>query len=200
MRVVGNKLITRRNRPDMVNFLLEYENGDPFVILSGWDNPYLVMTITSSRYAQEGRYMKSWWVPLKDEDYVKVEETTIEEVLGDELGEPIQSPADDMNKNRKRFVKTGPKSFWYSDMVSSSEGPVADWISINPAVYIKIAFTPQDTAEWIEQDYRWDCSIMAGTLTNAGQGEPALRDFIAVKSLVEDAEMEVLSDSMGGLR
>jgi hypothetical protein len=197
MRIVGNKLIARRNRNATLNFVLEYENGNPFVILSGWDNPYFVMTITSSRYAQEGRYMKSWWVSL--EDQVKVEETTIEEVLGDELGVPDIDPADPMNANRKRFVKTGPKSFWYSDMVPSSEGPVADWISFNPTP-INIVFTVQDTSEWIEQNYRWDCSIMVGTPTNAGQGKPPLKDFIVVKSLVEDAEMEVSSDSMGGLK
>lgn len=193
MRIVGNKLITRRNRNATLNFVLEYENGNPFVILSGWDNPYFVMTIASSRYTQEGRYMKSWWVPL--EDQVKVEETTIEEVPGDEFGIPDTDPADPMNAKRKRFVKTGPKSFWYSDEVDD----VATWIAFNP-VPINIPFMLQDTAEWIEQDYRWDCSIMVGTPTNAGQGKPALTDFIVVKSLVEDAEMEVLSDSMGGLR
>lgn len=194
MRVIGNKLVTRRNREATLNFVLEYENGDPVVISSGWDHPYFVMTIASSRYKQEGRYIKSWWVSL--EDQVKVEETgPIEEVIGDELGEPIIDPADPMNANRKRFVKTGPKQFFYSDMVND----IATWISFNP-VPITVTFTLQDTSEWIEQDYRWDCSIMVGTPTNAGQGHPALTDFIVVKSLVEDAEMEVTSDSMGGLR
>ena len=194
MRIVGNKLIARRNRGDTITFRLEYENGDPFVIASGWDNPHFVMTIASSRYSQEQRYIKSWWLSLTTENFIRVEQTDIyldTTINPEDPDKPSLDPANWAFTRIVRVIYQGINYFWYSNG--------EDWIPYD-APTIRIVFTVQDASEWIEQNYRWDCSIMAGTLTNEGQGKPPLKDFIVVKSLVEDAEMEVSSDSMGGLK
>jgi len=188
MKIIGNKLVARRNRDATLTFRLEYENGDPFVISSEWDNPYFVMTIVSSRYSQEHRYFKSWWISLVDE--IRVKETNVQEVEGGVDDVPALDPTV-TGEAYLRIVKTGTSFFWYSDGTQ--------WVPYE-APQIVVTFTLQDTSEWIEQNYRWDCSILTGTLTDAGQGNPPLVDFVVVKSLVEDAEMEVSSDSMGGLR
>ena len=198
MRIVGNKLIARRNRGDTITFRLEYENGDPFVIASGWDNPHFVMTIASSRYSQEQRYIKSWWVNLDDRRKFYNTEILLS-IEADEYYKPGLPPSNFVGVN-SQVVKTivnGVSYYWYAGLPENSE--THEWLEYEP-LQISIPFTVQDASEWIEQNYRWDCSIMAGTLTNEGQGKPPLKDFIVVKSLVEDAEMEVSSDSMGGLK
>lgn len=194
MRIVGNKLIARRNRGDTITFRLEYENGEPFVIASGWDNPHFVMTIASSRYSQEQRYIKSWWVSLTTENFIRLEQTDIyldTTINPEDPDRPSLDPTEWTFIQIVKVIYNNISYYWYSDGEA--------WIPY-VAPLITITFTVQNTSEWIEQNYRWDCSIMAGTLTEEGQGKPPLKDFIVVKSLVEDAEMEVSSDSMGGLK
>ena len=151
------------------------------------------MTIASSRYSQEQRYIKSWWVNLDDRR--KFYNTEI--FLSIEAGEyykPELLPSKFVGVN-SQVVKTivnGVSYYWYAELTENFE--TYEWLEYEP-LQISIPFTAQDASEWIEQNYRWDCSIMVGTPTNAGQGKPPLKDFIVVKSLVEDAEMEVSSDS-----
>ena len=197
MRIIGNKLITRRNRGDTVNFALRYENGEPLIMYYLWDNPHFVMTIASSRYTQEQRYIKSWWVNLDDRRKFYNTEILLS-IDADEYYKPELDPSEFVGVN-SQVVKTivnGVSYYWYAGLPENSE--IYEWLEYKP-LPISITFTVQNASEWIEQNYRWDCSIVVGTLTEEGQGKPPLKDFIVVKSLVEDAEMEVSSDSMGGL-
>lgn len=194
MRVVGTRLVARRNRGGTLTFVLEHVNGKPFVISSEWDNPHFVMTIASSRYDQAKRYVKSWWVNLSNYPNVKNTEITFT-VPGDD-GKPDVDATDYVTEMDygTGVVTTAEGIYWYTKKVNEAY----EWAHYNPPTIV-VTFTVQDAEEWLEHTYKWDCSIFVGTLTGKGQGYPPLENIVVVKSLIEDAEMLVGSDSLGGL-
>ena len=192
MRVVGTRLVARRNRGGTLTFVLEHVNGKPFVIPSEWDNPHFVMTIASSRYDQAERYVKSWWVNLSA--YPNVKNTEITETLPGDDDKPDVGANAYVTDFGTSVVTTAEGIYWYTKKV----GETYEWVQYNPPTIV-VTFTVQDAEQWLEHTYKWDCSIFVGTPTNLEQGYPPLKNIVVVKSLIEDAEMLVGSDSLGGL-
>lgn len=64
MKILGDDVYIQRGENWSLDFDITNEAGEPYMMLKEWQNPYLVITITAARYAQEGDYRHSWWLDL----------------------------------------------------------------------------------------------------------------------------------------
>ena len=51
-----------------LDMLVEYPNGNPYIISSQLINPYILFTIASSQYDQNDRYIMRHWLDTRNED------------------------------------------------------------------------------------------------------------------------------------
>lgn len=64
MKILGDDVYIQRGENWSLDFDITNEAGEPFMMLKEWQNPFLVITVTAARYAQEGDYRHSWWLDL----------------------------------------------------------------------------------------------------------------------------------------
>lgn len=64
MKILGDDVYIQRGENWSLDFDITNEAGEPYMMLKEWQNPYLVITVTAARYAQEGDYRHSWWLDL----------------------------------------------------------------------------------------------------------------------------------------
>lgn len=64
MKILGDDVYIQRGENWSLDFDITNEAGEPFMMLKEWKNPFLVITVTAARYAQEGDYRHSWWLDL----------------------------------------------------------------------------------------------------------------------------------------
>lgn len=64
MRKVGNDIYIQRGETWSLDFQVENNRGDPYMILKEWKHPYLAITVTAARYAQKGDFRRTWWLDL----------------------------------------------------------------------------------------------------------------------------------------
>ena len=64
MKILGDDVYIQRGENWSLDFDITNEAGEPYMMLKEWKNPFLVITVTAARYAQEGDYRHSWWLDL----------------------------------------------------------------------------------------------------------------------------------------
>ena len=66
MQLKGNEMTVTRGETFTIDRTIVNRDGSPFVISSEWNNPYILITVSSSSYNQENRYVLNVWLSLKD--------------------------------------------------------------------------------------------------------------------------------------
>lgn len=64
MKSYNNELIIHRGETFTIDKTIQNKDGSPYIISSELENPFFVITVTSTRYQQEGRYMHVKWLDL----------------------------------------------------------------------------------------------------------------------------------------
>ena len=64
MRKVGNDIYIQRGETWSLDFQVENNRGDPYMLLKEWKHPYLAITVTAARYTQKGDFRRTWWLDL----------------------------------------------------------------------------------------------------------------------------------------
>lgn len=150
MRVYNNEISVHRNETFTFDKLIVARDDAPYVVSSSWDNPYILLTISSARYEQENRYLANWWLSL---DSLPRFETTKPYLLtnftnglptGHDAYTAVYYTVDtDGNKTYKRY-----------DPISFSFVPYE--------LRIVKAFTQLETKNWVEQNYVYSLHLVAG--------------------------------------
>lgn len=70
MKVIGNEIYIQRGEKFSFDFAVKDEKGNPLVPSMQWQNPYLLITISSALYSQKGVSRESYWLDL-DRGYVE---------------------------------------------------------------------------------------------------------------------------------
>lgn len=65
MKILGTEVHVQRGERFSLDFTVMNTKGHPFVVLKNWQNPYLVITVSSSLYKQNGDYKENHWLDLK---------------------------------------------------------------------------------------------------------------------------------------
>ena len=66
MQVHNNEITVYRNESFTMNKVIKNRDGSPYIISNELNNPYFLITVSSSLYQEEGRYVYNKWLNLKD--------------------------------------------------------------------------------------------------------------------------------------
>lgn len=152
MKVLGKSIIVRRGETFVLSRKVFKDDGrTPFVLPLSIQNPYLVISVTSTAYNVEGRYKCNYWLNL--EKYPKFQSST-----------PILLTTEQFNSNTLPAVCTATSNIYTYNrnyyMYSSD----------NKYVAYSFVFTKQfleyQTRDWVESQYQYTFKLIGGQKTN----------------------------------
>ena len=207
MRTIGNDVYIQRGEDFTLDLSVKNEDGDPYMIFSGWTNPYLAITVTAARYEQPGDFRVTYWLDLA--------RRWVQQVDGQLVQEPIKrfvetkayplsifSVQDAVNiygvSNGGRMVldknsdydvtnylfftiaSDGTKTYRFVKDYTFADGQVTRELWEDYEFRIFKSFK---TNRWTEQRYLYDAKILAGQL---------VPNFVKEELLTQDIETEPL--------
>ena len=183
MRMIGNEIHLQRGETFSLDFAVRNAKGDPFMILSKWDNPYLAITIAAALYEQQGDYRETYWLDLSNRWVEQSDGTTVLEPIkkfistealwlstfdtteainnyGTSNGGKINMDPDSefYLGNYLFFVDEnddGNRVYKYFDGFDEDDTSV--WVEYDFRIIKSF-----DTKSWMEQSYLYDIKILAG--------------------------------------
>ena len=163
MKVVGKNIIVRRGETfNLTRKVYKDDLSTPYVLSKAIENPYLVITISSSPYKLDGGYRCNWWIDLST--YPSFRSTT--PYLVDEDVISSNKLPTGVSADQCIFYTTDEdanKSFYYYDSDSSTYKEYS-------FVFGK-SFTALETNKWVESLYTYQFKIVGGNRTkNVLQG------------------------------
>lgn len=66
MKTFNNELTIRRGETFTIDKTIQNKDGSPYIISSKLKNPYFLITVSTTRYQQENRYLSNYWLDLSD--------------------------------------------------------------------------------------------------------------------------------------
>lgn len=173
MKIVGKEIYIQRGEIWSLDFDITNDKGDPYMLFNRWTNPYLVITIATANYKQEGDFRKVYWLDLS-ESYIEqsdgsfvptdikkfistealyLEEFTVDDVLDKYSGKIVEDPTSDFDISNYLFyidpVADGNRTYKYFDG--------ENWVDYNFRIIKQ--FTTNDL---LGQGYLFDIKIIAG--------------------------------------
>lgn len=163
MILKGNEMIINRNESFTIDRRIVNRDGSPFVVSSKWSNPYICITIASTRYNQPNRYIANWWLDLQD--------------LIDENGERISLPR--LNSTTvRRIPNESPLHFrddspfdilYYVEDDGMLSNPGHHYYYLDDSRMLRKYefrlihhFQHSVTRTWVEQNYVYSISLFSG--------------------------------------
>lgn len=148
MKTLGTTLQVYRGNIFKLERSVAYADGKPFMIASNLTNPYLLITVSSNTYTLKGKWTKNYWLDLSA--YPKFDDMT--PLFIESLEE---TPADD---ERLYYILNGTTREYYRYDRTANEYKPYEF------VFTKI-FLNSDTKQWIESEYQYQITFVAGNLT-----------------------------------
>lgn len=193
MRVLNNEMIVHRNETFTIDKIILARDGAPFVVSSQIDNPYICITVTSSKYEQLGRYHVTWWLDV-GQGYT--DDGTLITLPRFNSTTPMHLTTDTWLTSLPIDPVTGLvynafEAIWY---INKSDGTkeykrwdlnTGRWIDYSFRI-IK-TFTQEDTKEWIEQDYQYDITLVAGDTLTEYLYDLKLHTFMELYEVLDSA-------------
>lgn len=66
MQLFNKNIKIHRGETFSLQFSIRTENGAPYIISDEIANPYVLLSISDSLHAERGRYVKNYWLSLKN--------------------------------------------------------------------------------------------------------------------------------------
>jgi len=205
LKTFNNEIVVHRNETFTMDKLIQNKNGSPYVISRELTNGYFLLTVSSTRYAQEKRYLVNYWLSLSDyprfnytdifnlteygytelptelneNDELEIEEEGVP-VLAISEGDCVFSIVFDDVTCYKYFTIDNHNVIWHD----------------YECRFVK-QFSAEDTAEWVEQSYLYSISVVSGPAVI--DGDRPIDSFDTVITILPPTKMSVLSNLNGNL-
>ena len=148
-----------RGEPFTLDFNVTNEDGSPYV-LGNLLNPYLLITIASSKYKQDNRLIKKLWIPLTG--YKKFKNTQIVPAIEFDQFPPI-------NPNTNLLYTDD----YYENVFSANdeEGERYVYYDMDEMKYVDyefrviVAIDRTITSELVDQEYTYSVKLLSGQNT-----------------------------------
>ena len=150
MRLKGNEMIVHRGETFTIDKVVVNRDGSPFIVSSEYDNPHILISVSSTRYDLENRYKVNWWLDLKDSPrflYTQPKKITVFDItqtVDDQPGEYLYY-VDDVTKC---------KYFDEND----------EWHDYEFRIIHH--FVNSVTRDWVEQSYVYSIQLVSGNSTD----------------------------------
>lgn len=216
MKTFKHELEVTRGETFTIDRVLQNRDGSPYIISKYLSNPYFCLTVSSSIYDQENRYLQNFWLEIdSDESGLPRFEYTVPVTLEDIKN----TPGDTSPKYPNGFSSLSGLPSGYIDGVhitfDSSDDAVFYSVYDNAYKYwnsnsgkwidyecrLIITFTNDVTREWVEKNYWYSINLIAGQNPDTDENEnPVFRDdnIDAVYPILRPAKITVQSNLKGG--
>lgn len=215
MQTFNNEIVIHRNETFTIDKTVKNKDGSPYCISSELNNPFFLISISTTRYYQQDRYVRNYWLNIDDDNFVPRFKSTIPVDLHsirvssggrimfdtfEEVTFPITAFIDDteINYNYDQCV------FYIEDDNGNRTYKYYDGTSWNDYICkIILPITQQDTKNWIEQSYVYSIQLVSGTLATDEEQQlnngRRIVNFDTVITILPPTKLTVLSTIEGGL-
>lgn len=205
MKIYADRIQVERGESWSYDVYFQNRDGSPFIVSSQLQNAYILVTVASSKYTQNGRYIANFWNKVSD-GYPTFYSTQVFELTG----ETIPTPQDGLDGDTKAIILSlADKGVDYSNFC------VYKWVDANGEAQYKYwngveyedydfhfvqAFPTDITQEWIEQSYVFAIKLLGGKLSDNVEetGRPLVTSE-GVQVLVAPMQLVVTSNISGSL-
>lgn len=176
MNVNGNEITVHRGETFTIDRYIVNRNGSPFVVSSKYANPYILLSVSSTRYSQADRYVLNVWMSL---DAFGPDQITLPRFVNTTI---IEKPDEEtFEKDAKEDAKA--EKLTAEDFASGRFAAVYYIVSTGKYRYyagqdangdvfkdyefrLTYPFTHDITSQWIEQSYLYSIRLVTGTSTD----------------------------------
>lgn len=189
MTINGNDMTVIRGETFTIDRTVVNRDGSPFIVSSEYRNPYLLLSVSSTKYSQENRYLANWWLDLTD--LPRFPNTIVKEI----------SSVD----NASEYADDEPMQFVYHDNKTDKYQYLKEYNVGETALFedyefrIIHTFTHDITKDWVEQSYFYSIRLVSGLKTDEQSNRP-IDTFDVVQDILLPSKLNVLSDLNGGLK
>lgn len=217
MKTFNNELVIHRGETFSMDKVVQNKDGSPYIVSNKLQNPYVLVSVSTTRYDQNKRYLLNQWLPLSDKVRFSITEpidllsfkteangTVSKYTSFDDVKRELVS--DNENCIVSGYIGDRFVYYDYDDCVLylQDERGVRDYKYWNLEqerllkyeFRITCPFTQEMTSKWIEQSYVYSITLMSGELP--ANGEPPFVNIDTVQPLLIPTKLSVLSSINGG--
>lgn len=217
MKTFNNELVIHRGETFSMDKVVQNKDGSPYIVSNKLQNPYVLVSVSTTRYDQNKRYLLNQWLPLSDKVRFSITEpidllsfkteangTVSKYTSFDDVKRELVS--DNENCIVSGYIGDQFVYYDYDDCVLylQDERGVRDYKYWNLEqerllkyeFRITCPFTQEMTSKWIEQSYVYSITLMSGELP--ANGEPPFVNIDTVQPLLIPTKLSVLSSINGG--
>lgn len=217
MKTFNNELVIHRGETFSMDKVVQNKDGSPYIVSNKLKNPYVLVSVSTTRYDQNKRYLLNQWLPLSDKVRFSITEPIDLLSFKTEANGTVSkyTSFDDVKRERvsenENCIVSGyiGDQFVYYDyddcvLYLQDERGVRDYKYWNLEqerllkyeFRITCPFTQEMTSKWIEQSYVYSITLMSGELP--ANGEPPFVNIDTVQPLLIPTKLSVLSSINGG--
>lgn len=220
MKTFNNELIIHRGETFSMDKVVQNKDGSPYIVSNKLQNPYVLVSVSTTRYEQNKRYLLNQWLPLRenarfslttpiDLRSIKIESNGTESKYNsfDDVNKRVLVPGTtDEYYIVSGYIDGELVHYDYDDCVLylENEQGLRDYKYWNLEqerllkyeFRITCPFTQEMTSEWIEQSYVYSITLVSGELP--ANGEPPFERIDTVQPLLIPTKLSVLSSINGG--
>lgn len=225
MRVYADRIQVERGEEWTYDVYFQNRDGSPYIVSEKLTNPYILVTIASSKYTQNGRYIANFWskvigtyptfystqpTVIVDKNANTISEINAPDKLGITLpdvflidGVPVDNAYTMFSVYEWTDKNDEKHYFWCTDYKTDSNGNVTAWTYEEYSFHFVITFPTDITNTWIEQNYVFGVKLVGGTKNkeydpNEESSRPIVT-FDGVQVLVAPMQLIVTSNIAGSL-
>lgn len=184
MKIHGNDIVIHRGETFTLSMNVKMRDGTPFIMTYDPDNdltahnPYILITIASSKYAQKGSYIKNWWLPMNDlPSFTSTEIKTLTN---------LEQTSSDSDNERYLYYNQQDGKYYYYNGNNFKEY----------AFKIYRAFLYEETNELVSQSYYYSVTYVDGPNARQSKVIKYMReDWTNVTGSVLDIDTYILQNS-----
>lgn len=217
MKTFNNELVIHRGETFSMDKVVQNKDGSPYIVSNKLQNPYVLVSVSTTRYDQNKRYLLNQWLPLSDKVRFSITEPIDLLSFKTEANGTVSkyTSFDDVKRERvsenESCIVSGyiGDQFVYYDyddcvLYLQDERGIRDYKYWNLEqerllkyeFRITCPFTQEMTSKWIEQSYVYSITLMSGELP--ANGEPPFVNIDTVQPLLIPTKLSVLSSINGG--
>lgn len=156
MRLRGNEMIVHRGESFTIDRTVVNRDGSPFIVSSEYKNPHILITVASTRYDTQDRYVLNCWLDLSS--LPRFENTVVKEIPWLTFGytKTMMPDGSERDDEPYEYLYYSQNEQVYAYINNDNEFCNYDGLRI-----VK-HFDTSITRDWIEQSYSYGIRLVEG--------------------------------------
>lgn len=218
MKSLNNELTVYRGETFSIDKSVQNKDGSPYIISKQLNNPYFLLSVSSTRYEQENRYVKNYWLDLSDfPRFSSTRAFDLKSLMSTANGSvPMYANGFDDITERKNndtlgdyiaygYINNNLVSLDYDDCVfyveDEEERRTYKYWDISSNMWndykckIVKSFRQEDTRKWTEQSYVYSITLVSGQLMSSYLNQLCTDNNIDFNNITDREKYEKLVEA-----